>query len=74
MSTKTKAFIRRLLKGFFFGAVSSMLVTLGTLPTMPSWHELGVVAPSLVIGFLTGGLMAAQKMMSWKEGIDMEHM
>lgn len=67
MSQKTKSFIARFLKGFIAGGVSSVLLQLGTASTSGTWQDFNKLAISLVIGFLTGGLLAIEKMLSWTD-------
>jgi len=69
MTTKTKATLKRFLKGLISGAVSSMLLVI--IPNASSWGDvstwLTALAISGVIGGLTGFFLSIQKWASWKE-------
>lgn len=69
MSIKTKAILKRFVKGFVAGAVASMLTVAIpsklSFPDIKSWFYLMLLAG--ITGGVTGLLLAIQKALSWKE-------
>ena len=55
----------RFLKGFVAGGYSSMLAQLAMGVTITSTLDLKKFAYSLVVAFLTGGLLAIEKLWNW---------
>lgn len=71
MSTKIKAVLKRLLKGFLSGAFASMatvaIVTSADLSQLKV--QLALLAFAGISGGITGLIMAGQKWSSWKDEI-----
>jgi hypothetical protein len=66
MSQKAKSFIGRLIRGFFGGGLAAMAVQVGSATVITTWQDFKMFQISLLIGFFTGGLLALEKMASWK--------
>lgn len=64
MTQKAFAFLKRFIKGFVGGGVSSLLVSLHSGIAFSSWSDFVHV---LLSAFLTGALLATEKMMNWDD-------
>lgn len=61
------AIIRRFLKGFVAGGIGSAAALLAVGITVSSLDDLKKFGVSLATAFLAGGLLAVEKMLSWKD-------
>lgn len=58
--------LKRFLKGFLAGGVSSVILILNTGVSISSISDLKQFAVSLGVAFFTGGLMALEKGLRWR--------
>ena len=65
MSDKYKAICKRFLKGFIAGGAASAIIVLNAGVTIRTLEDLKTFGISLGIAFLTGGLMAIEKGLTW---------
>lgn len=62
-----KTVLKRFLKGFAAGGVSSMLVVLNSPIGIAGLADFKMLASALLVAFLTGGLLAIEKAVTWKD-------
>lgn len=62
-----KSVAKRFLKGFIAGGLASTAAFLSAGITIHSLEDLRNLAIPLVIAFVTGGLLAVEKLLSWKD-------
>lgn len=67
MSQKTKSVLIRFLKGFIAGGISTTGVLLQAGITVTNVHDIKTVGFTLATSFLTGGLLAIEKMLNWQK-------
>lgn len=67
MSQKTKSFFVRFFKGFIAGGASSVMVQLSAGITLQSMADVNNALSLVFMAFLTGGLLAVEKMLTWQE-------
>lgn len=67
MSPMIKSAINRFVKGFLAGGIAQVVLIINAGITINSIVDIKVIVTAIFIGFLTGGLLAVQKMISWKE-------
>lgn len=69
MKQKTKSILNRFLKGLISGAITSMGLVTVVQPTL--WSDFisifNVLGMAGLFGAINGGLLALQKLISWKE-------
>lgn len=61
-----KSIIKRFLKGFLAGGLSSVVVILNAGVTISSIADLKQFAVSLLLAFMTGGILALDKALRWR--------
>lgn len=62
-----KTIFKRFLKGFFAGGLSSVAVALNAGFTITSLEDIKQFGFALVVAFLTGGILATEKALNWRE-------
>ena len=62
-----KAIFKRFLKGFLASGIASAVLVLSAGVTINSLEDLKQFIVALFIAFFTGGLMAIEKTLRWKE-------
>lgn len=62
---KIKAFFKRFLKGFVAGGIASMIPLLSTLSPEATLKDPKILLYNLIVAFLTGGLLAVEKMINY---------
>jgi hypothetical protein len=62
-----KSIFKRFLKGFIASGVATSLLVLSSGVVINSLEDLKQFIVSLFVAFLTGGLMAVEKGLRWKE-------
>lgn len=68
MSTaQIQAGLKRFAKGFIAGGLAQVVLVMSTGVTVHNLNDLGTIFAALAAGFITGGLMAIEKMMNWEE-------
>jgi len=67
MSPKMKSTIIRFLKGFAAGGIAQVILIINAGLTISNIADMKAVLTAVVVGFLTGGLLAMQKMLAWKK-------
>lgn len=67
MSPMIKSAINRFAKGFLAGGIAQVVLIINAGTTINSIADIKAITTAVFIGFLTGGLLAVQKMISWKE-------
>lgn len=67
MNVKFQAIAVRFLKGFVAGGIASMVGLLQGGVTVTSLVDLRNLGAALLVAFVTGGLLAVQKWVSWVE-------
>lgn len=67
MSPMMKSAVIRFLKGFVAGGIAQVILIINAGLTISSIVDVKAVLTAVVVGFLTGGLLAMQKMLAWKE-------
>jgi hypothetical protein len=66
-SSKFGVLFKRFLRGFFAGGLASVAALLATTVTISNLADLKKLGSSLAIAFVTGGLLATEKALRWKE-------
>lgn len=66
-SIKINSFVKRFFKGFVSGGFVQIMVIIHQGVIINSWADLKQFGFALGVGFLVGGLLALEKMYSWKE-------
>jgi hypothetical protein len=61
-----KSVLKRFLKGFLAGGLSSAIVVLNAGITISSIADLKQFAISLLLAFMTGGMLAIDKALRWR--------
>lgn len=61
-----KSVLKRFLKGFLAGGLSSVVVILNADVTISSIADLKQFAISLLLAFMTGGMLAIDKALRWR--------
>lgn len=56
----------RFVKGFVASGIASVLALLNSGVTLNSLEDLKLFSGALVVAFLTGALLATQKMLTWE--------
>jgi hypothetical protein len=59
--------LKRFAKGFLAGGISQMVLIIGPGLQFKNLDDIKAISTSLVFGFLVGGLLAVQKMISWQD-------
>lgn len=67
MSIKTQSFFVRFAKGFVAGGVGAMALQLQAGIHLASLIDLKMLGLTLTSAFITGGLLAIEKMLTWQE-------
>lgn len=67
MNVMMKSSITRFLKGFVAGGIAQVIVIVNAGLSISSIADVKAVFTAVIVGFLTGGLLAMQKMLTWKE-------
>lgn len=62
-----KSVFKRFLKGFLASGVASMVLILNSGVVIHSFEDLKQLVVVLFVAFFTGGLMAIEKTLTWKE-------
>lgn len=62
-----QAVFKRFAKGFLAGGLSSVSLIIGAGFQFHNLADVRTYFTALLFGFLTGGLLAIEKMMSWQE-------
>lgn len=62
-----KSAVIRFLKGFVAGGIAQVILIINAGLTISSIADVKAVFTAVVVGFLTGGLLAMQKMLAWKK-------
>lgn len=65
--TKFQVGFRRFLKGFVAGGLAQVVLIIGPGLTFSNLEDVKAIVTALVFGFITGGLLAVQKMLSFTE-------
>jgi hypothetical protein len=65
--TQTKAVLKRFLKGFVAGGLAQAILIINGGLTVHSIEDLKSIGFTLLSGFLVGGLLALEKMLSWQD-------
>lgn len=64
---KVKIILMRFIRGFISGGIASLLALFSTGTVISSMAEFKDFVYALAIAFLTGGLMAIDKLIRWEE-------
>lgn len=64
--TKTQSVIRRFIKGFIAGGLASTSMVLAGGITLTSIEDIKSLSYSLILAFITGGILALEKMLNWQ--------
>lgn len=64
---KFKVGLRRFLKGFFAGGLAQVALVIGPGLTFSNLEDVKSILTAVVFGFITGGILAVQKMISYTE-------
>lgn len=67
MSQKTRSFFVRFAKGFLAGGASAVMVQLSAGITLQNMADVNNALNLVLMSFLSGGLLAIEKMLSWRE-------
>ena len=67
MESKSIVLFKRFMRGFMAGGLASVAAQLTTTVTLNSLSDLKKLGISLVIAFLSGGILALEKAMRWVE-------
>lgn len=59
--------VKRFLKGFVAGGIASALMIVKSTSVLSTWHDMQMFAFALIVGFITGGLLAVEKALSWED-------
>lgn len=62
-----KAILKRFAKGFISGGIASVVVVINSGVTIASVADLKVWAFSLGVAFITGGILAIEKAITWEK-------
>lgn len=65
--TKIQSVALRFLKGFIAAGLASVATVLAAGATIHNLTDLKTLGISLVIPFITGGLLAVEKMITWQD-------
>lgn len=68
--TKFEVGFRRFLKGFVAGGIAQVVLIIGPGLQFRNLEDIRAILTSLTFGFLVGGLLGVQKMLTYKESID----
>lgn len=60
-----KSIVKRFLKGFIAGGIASVVLTLNTSVAISTFADLKTLGFTLGVAFVTGGLLAIEKGLSW---------
>jgi len=66
MNTEFKAVFMRFARAFVAGGLASIAAMLALGAQVKSWEDLGQFVVALAIAFMTGGLMALDKLLRYK--------
>ncbi len=67
MSIKAKSFLMRFVKGFIASGIASSLAVLNSGVVISSLEDLKYFGVALIVSFITGGLLATEKMLTWEK-------
>lgn len=67
MSIKTQSFFVRFAKGFIAGGMGAIALQIQAGVQLSSLADLKMLGLTLTGAFITGGLLAIEKMLSWQE-------
>lgn len=67
MSQKTQSFFVRFAKGFIAGGIGAIALQIHSGVSFSSLGEAQAIVNTLLGAFLTGGLLAVEKMLTWQE-------
>lgn len=62
-----KSIIKRFIKGFLSGGIASMVVVLESAQNINTFGDIKTLAVASTIAFISGGLLAIEKWISWKK-------
>ncbi len=65
--SQIQAGLRRFAKGFLAGGLAQVALIINAGVTIRNLADIKAVLAVLVAGFITGGILAVQKMLSWEE-------
>lgn len=63
----TQAVLKRFLKGFLAGGIAQAVLIINGGLNIHNIEDLKGLGFALVAGFITGGLLAVEKMLAWKD-------
>ena len=59
--------LKRFAKGFLAGGIAQVVLIIGPGLNFKSFEDLKAIATAVVFGFLVGGLLGVQKLITWEE-------
>jgi hypothetical protein len=65
MNSKAVVILKRFLKGFMAGGLASVAAQLASSIVISNLSDLRKLGASLAIAFLTGGILAIEKLVNW---------
>ena len=66
-AAQIQAGLKRFAKGFLAGGIAQVALIIGPGLKFHSLDDIKTITTAIVFGFLVGGLLSVQKMLSWQE-------